>query len=183
MYLGWEFHLLRSIFCQNILINTWIFRNKTAPCFIGMDYRCGLHLLQLGQSQLWETPGLFQPAAPSPPLSDSQIAFNARSKGPWLSVCLCTHICIDHICSCWQSPRADVFHQASHLAPRVATWPSRVWALSSSPSHLSLLSYFSSVCLWSRVEWAGTFIALLRRYWCTVPREVSHAKWPWMGGR
>lgn len=81
-----------------------------------MDCRYCLHLLQLGQSQLWETPGLFQPSAPSPPLSDSHVAFDGRSKGPWLSVCLCKHICIDHICSCEQSPQVDVFHQASRPA-------------------------------------------------------------------
>lgn len=81
-----------------------------------MDCRYCLHLLQLGQSQLWETPGLFQPSAPSPPLSDSHVAFDGRSKGPWLLVCLCKHICIDHICSCEQSPQVDVFHQASRLA-------------------------------------------------------------------
>lgn len=91
-----------------------------------MDCQYCLYRQQLGQSQLWETPGLFQPSAPSPPLSDSHIAFDARSKGPWLLVCLCRHICIDHICSCWQSPQVDVFPQASRLA---CVWSCRCVAL------------------------------------------------------
>lgn len=148
---------------------------------MGMDRRYCLHLLQLAQRQLWETPGSFQPPAPSPPLSDSHIAFEGRSKGPWLSVCLRRHICIHHICWCWQSPQVDVFHRASRLSRCLALLP-RLDAVVPSFTLLSVPRP-SSVRLGSKVERAGTFIALLCHYWCTVPREVSHAKWPWMGGR
>lgn len=53
------------------------------PSCIIMDFYYGLHLLQLGQTQLWETLCLFQPFySPCPPLSLPHIPFDAQARMP-----------------------------------------------------------------------------------------------------